>query len=99
MNSQLHSFTAMVFGVSPVDVTDGQIHFFLRLFVFIPAIGAAFAATIIALTTVTRIRFEPPVEIGDRAGEYILGPLAEGILRQATDDHIRSLHARVPTAA
>jgi hypothetical protein len=55
-NSQLHSFTAMVFGIAPVDVTDAQLHWFLRLFVFIPAICAGFVATIIALTSVTRLK-------------------------------------------
>ncbi len=52
-NSQLHDFTAMVFGIDPVEVTDGQIHTFLRLFVFLPAILAAAASTLLAMTAVT----------------------------------------------
>ena len=71
MHSQLHSFSAIVFGKEPTEVTDAEIHMFLRLFVFLPAIGAAFSATIIALTAITRI---PPsqVELADDAEGFIL---------------------------
>lgn len=51
--SQLHSFTAMVYGVDPIDVTDAQVHAFLRIFVFVPALCAAFASTILALCSVS----------------------------------------------
>ncbi|KQO71757.1 ATPase [Methylobacterium sp. Leaf87] len=51
--SQLHSFTAMVYGVDPIDVTDAQVHAFLRIFVFVPALCAAFASTILALCAVS----------------------------------------------
>ena len=51
--SQIHSFAAMVFGIAPLEVTDSQIHVFLRLFVFIPAILAAVASTLLAMTAVT----------------------------------------------
>ncbi|WP_245442698.1 ATPase [Methylobacterium terrae] len=50
--SQLHSFTAMVYGADPVDVTDQQVHAFLRIFVFAPALCAAFASTLLALCAV-----------------------------------------------
>ncbi|WP_407519820.1 ATPase [Methylobacterium oryzisoli] len=50
--SQLHSFTAMVYGVDPIDVTDQQVHAFLRIFVFAPALCAAFASTLLALCAV-----------------------------------------------
>ncbi len=50
--SQLHSFTAMVYGADPVDVTDQQVHAFLRVFVFAPALCAAFASTLLALCAV-----------------------------------------------
>jgi hypothetical protein len=99
MNSQLHSFTAMLFGKEPTDVTDAEIHFFPRLFVFIPAIGAPFSATIIALITVTRVKIEPAhVELVE-GGEYILGPFAEQIIRDATDQAIQSAQAAVQSAA
>ncbi|MDB5573896.1 MAG: conserved rane protein of unknown function, partial [Tardiphaga sp.] len=48
MRSQLHSFTAMVFFKDPGQVTDREIHVFLFFFVFIPAIGASVAATLLA---------------------------------------------------
>lgn len=51
--SQLHSFTAMVYGVDPIEVTDAQVHAFLRIFVFVPALCAAFASTILALSAVS----------------------------------------------
>jgi len=97
LNSQLHSFTAMLFGKKPTEVSDDEIARFLRLFVFIPAIGAAFSATIIGLTAVTRIPPPPPtqVELAD-ADEYILGPLAERILRQATEEHLRAMNDSMP---
>ncbi|KMO34418.1 ATPase [Methylobacterium tarhaniae] len=50
--SQLHSFTAMVYGADPIDVTDQQVHAFLRIFVFAPALCAAFASTLLALCAV-----------------------------------------------
>jgi hypothetical protein len=97
MNSQLHSFTAMVFGVEPTEVTDAQVHLFLRIFVFIPAIGAAFSATIIALTAVQRVRVEPTtVEITEDGGEYLLGPLAAGVIQRATEAHLAAVRDRVP---
>jgi hypothetical protein len=52
-NSQLHDFTAMVFGIDPLQVTDAQIHTFLRIFVFVPAILAALASTLLAMTAAT----------------------------------------------
>ena len=39
--SQLHSFTAMVFGKDPVEVTDAEVHWFLRFFILIPSIMIA----------------------------------------------------------
>ena len=51
--SQLHSFTAMVYGVDPIDVSEAQVHAFLRIFVFVPALCAAFASTILALCAVS----------------------------------------------
>lgn len=85
LNSQLHSFAAMVFGKQPTEVTDGEIHQFLRIFVFVPAIGSAFAATLIALMSVQRIKpAAAPVELVDDAGQYILEPFTQAIIREAT---------------
>ena len=79
MNSQLHSFTAMFFGKEPTQVTDGEIHFFLRWFVFFPAIFASLAATGLALASVTYPRREEKVEAVeiDEAAlrAYVLEPL------------------------
>lgn len=54
-NSQLHSFTAMVFGKDPVEVTDAEVHWFLRLFILIPAIMIAAASSILAMVSYTRV--------------------------------------------
>jgi hypothetical protein len=43
----------MVYGVDPIDVSEAQVHAFLRIFVFVPALCAAFASTILALCAVS----------------------------------------------
>jgi hypothetical protein len=84
MRSQLHSFTAMVFGKDPSEVTDKEIHGFLFFFVFIPAIGASLASTLLALTAVETLPEEVnDVRLDDMAGNYILGPFAEQVVRDA----------------
>jgi hypothetical protein len=55
-HSQLHSFTSMVFGKDPNQVTDGEIASFLRVFVFVPAILVALASTMLAMTAVHRFK-------------------------------------------
>ena len=86
MNSQLHSFTGMFFGKDPTEVTEGELHSFLRLFVFFPAIFASLAATALALASVTPLRKPPEaVEVDDMAlVEHLLGPLTKTV-----DDHAR----------
>lgn len=54
-NSQLHSFTAMVFGKDPVDVSDAEVHWFLRFFVLIPAVMIAVASSILAIVSYARV--------------------------------------------
>jgi hypothetical protein len=85
MDSQLHSFAAMLFAIDPSEVTDAQVHEFLRLFVFIPAICASLAATILASAAVEII---PPderetVSLPADAGIYALGGLAEHLVNEA----------------
>ena len=64
LNSQLHSFTGMFFGKDPTEVTEGELHSFLRIFVFFPAIFASLAATALALASVTPLKRTPdPVEV------------------------------------
>jgi hypothetical protein len=97
MRSQLHSFTAMVFGKDPGQVTDREIHVFLFFFVFIPAIGASLASTLLALTSVETLP-EEDVRLEDIAGNYILGPFAERIVRDAIAAAERSAEAALDRA-
>lgn len=96
VNSQLHSFTAMVFGKDPAEVSEGEIHGFLRIFVFIPAICAAFAATLVAMAAVIRIKSDDIVRIDDAASNYILDPLAEHIIREAAEAATLAARNAVP---
>jgi hypothetical protein len=74
-HSQLHSFTSMVFGKDPNQVTEGEIASFLRIFVFLPAIFVALASTLLAMTAVNHInpkREAAPVLVPDAAVIQIL---------------------------
>lgn len=84
LNSQLHSFTGMFFGKDPTEVTEGELHSFLRIFVFFPAIFASLAATALALASVTPLRQRPaPVEVDDmNLVEHLLEPMTK-----AVDEH------------
>ncbi|MBX9930243.1 MAG: ATPase [Methylobacterium sp.] len=82
--SQLHSFTAMVYGVDPIEVTDAQVHAFLRIFVFVPALCAAFASTILALCSVSvRKTFMDEDDLGatvdPAATPYMLDSITDAI--------------------
>ncbi|QIG49462.1 hypothetical protein G5V57_18115 [Nordella sp. HKS 07] len=55
-DSQLHSFTAMVFGKDPTNVMDGEVHWFLRLFVFFPAIFVSVASSLLAMSAYEPVR-------------------------------------------
>ncbi len=98
MRSQLHSFTAMVFMKDPQQVTDKEIHSFLLFFVFIPAIGASVASTLLALTSIERVRDEDDVILDEQAGSFILEPFAEDILRQARAEAERTAAATIERA-
>ncbi|WP_027170662.1 hypothetical protein [Methylobacterium sp. 10] len=85
--SQLHSFTAMVYGVDPIDVTDAQVHAFLRIFVFVPALCAAFASTILALCAVSvRKTFMDEDDLGAavnlEATPYMLDSITESLRQE-----------------
>jgi hypothetical protein len=88
LHSQLHSFTSMAFAKDPTQVTDGEIAWFLRIFVFAPALFVSLASTFIAITAVEKIKPKEPeprlVEIDEGAGAYILEPFAQQIVREAT---------------
>ena len=90
MRSQLHSFTAMVFFKDPAQVSDREIHTFLFFFVFIPAIGASIASTLLALTSVERVRDEDDVVLDENAGSFILEPFAAEVIQQARDEAQKS---------
>ena len=93
MRSQLHSFTAMTFFKDPSQVTDKEIHSFLFFFVFVPALGASIASTLLALTSVERTRDEDDVVLDPQAGSFILEPFAEEIVRQAREEAERTAAA------
>ncbi|WP_336485241.1 ATPase [Methylobacterium nigriterrae] len=102
--SQLHSFTAMVYGVDPIEVTDAQVHAFLRIFVFVPALCAAFASTILALCAVSvRKTFMDEDEFGaavhPEASTYMLAPFAEGIVREVNTSLQKSVRDAVASGA
>lgn len=82
--SQLHSFTAMVYGVDPVEVSEQQVHAFLRIFVFLPALCAAFASTILALSAVsTRRTYMDEDDLGaavnPEAAPFMLDAIADAL--------------------
>lgn len=82
-HSQLHTFTAMAFGKDPDQVTEGELHWFMRLFVFVPAVCMAFASTLIALVAIQKIKRKPDVMLPEEAGRYLLGPLMEAVVGEA----------------
>ncbi|MHB2165656.1 ATPase [Alsobacter sp. R-9] len=83
-HSQLHSFTAMAFGKDPLEVKDGEIAQFLRIFVFGPAIFISLASTMLALTSIERLqRRDETVTLPDEAAQFILGPYAATIIDEA----------------
>jgi hypothetical protein len=86
LHSQLHSFTSMVFGISPTEVTDAQISQFLRIFVFFPAVFVAFASSFVAFTAVNHIKIDPAYIPFDPEGtEYLLNPIYQSVLNEAID--------------
>lgn len=101
LHSQLHSFTGMFFGVAPTEVSDQQIHRFLRIFVFFPAIFVAFASTFVACTAVHRL---PPklIPFDPEGTDFLLNPIYQHALAEAVqqvhDEH-RSRAEKLGVAA
>jgi hypothetical protein len=91
LHSQLHSFTGMFFAKDPAQVTEGELSNFLRLFVFLPAICASLASTLLAMGSVTRIKpkrikaaaSQKVVPVG--GGRYVLEPLHKTVVEKAID--------------
>jgi hypothetical protein len=98
MRSQLHSFTGMVFFKDPAQVTDQEIHSFLFFFVFIPALGASLASTLLALTSVEKLREDDDIVLDPQAGSFILEPFAVEIVRQAREEAERTAAAAMDRA-
>ncbi len=98
MRSQLHSFTGMVFFKDPAQVTDAEIHSFLFFFVFIPALGASLASTLLALTSVEKLRDDDDIVLDPQAGSFILEPFAVEIVRQAREEAEKTATAAMDRA-
>ncbi len=95
-NSQLHSFTGMFYGIDPTQVSEGELHSFLRIFVFFPAIFASLAATALALASVMPLKQEPaPIELDTvAAATYVLEPMADAIRRDVLAATLEALAAQ-----
>jgi hypothetical protein len=78
LHSQVHSLVAMAYGIAPGDVTDAQVHAFLRIFVFIPGFCVGAISTIIALTAIQKLK--PATVALDTAG---LGDLGAHVYAEA----------------
>jgi hypothetical protein len=99
-HSQLHSFTSMVFGKDPNQVTEGEIASFLRIFVFLPAVFVALASTLLAMTAVNHIkpkRDAAPVLVPDAAVIQILKAAVQSANMQL--DNAKNTAARTFSAS
>lgn len=86
--SQLHSYTAMLFGKDPREVSDAEVKTLEWYLIFIPSIAAALSSTLIAMTAVRRIRqpkSEETATIPDEAAAYLFGPLVAAIRSEAQE--------------
>ena len=84
--SQLHSYTAMLFRKDPRDVSDGEVKTLEWYLIIIPSIAAALSSTLIAMTAVRRIKVparEPAATLSDEAAQYLFGPLVDAIRAEA----------------
>jgi hypothetical protein len=83
LQSQLHSFTAMVFGKDPTAVTDDEVHWFLRFFVLVTAAGIAVASTILVVTAYHPIpKALPPKPAKTVRKEVVMSPTLENHVRR-----------------
>jgi hypothetical protein len=98
--SQLHSYTAMIFRKDPQEVSDGEIKTLEGYLIWIPSIAAALSSTLIAMTAVHRRRPTPDAvtAIPDEAAAYLFGPLVDAIRREASDAVAAAVHRRAETA-
>ena len=95
--SQLHSYTAMVTGKAVADVTDAEVKNLEKYLIIIPSIAAALASTLIAITSVRRIKPtkpQPVPTIPDEAAAYLFGPLVDAIKREAKDAVMATINSQ-----
>jgi hypothetical protein len=95
--SQLHSYTAMLFQKDPREVTDGEVKTLEWYLIFIPSIAAALSSTLIAMTAVRRFRPIPSAgtTIPDDAAAYLFGPLVAAIKAEAKAAVTAAVNGRV----
>jgi hypothetical protein len=55
-DSVVHGLTAMFYGVDPLDLSEGQVNAFLRLFILVPSVMVALASSILVMLAYNRIR-------------------------------------------
>ena len=78
------TFPSIDTDVDRIDVSEAQVHAFLRIFVFVPALCAAFASTILALCSVSvRSTFMDEDDLGARvdpaATPYMLDSITDAL--------------------
>ncbi|MBS7453836.1 ATPase [Microvirga sp. 3-52] len=106
-HSQLHAFTGMFFAKDPADVTEGELFNFLRLFVFVPAICASLASTLLAMGSVTRIKPKKIAQVAAvkaarsgvplTGGRYVLDPLHKVVVEKAIDSVVDGVKKPEPS--
>jgi hypothetical protein len=99
-NSQLHSYTAMLFRKDPRDVSDAEVKTLEWYLVIIPSIAAAFASTLIAITAVRRVKSSNSMtSIPDDAANYLFGPLLAAIKAEARATVLDAMGHQGPSRA
>ncbi|MGY3032724.1 hypothetical protein ACVIIV_001894 [Bradyrhizobium sp. USDA 4354] len=86
--SQLHAYAAMLLAKDPKDVNDGDVKLLEWYLIVIPSIAAAFSSTLIAMTSVRRIKPKKSlteISFPDEAAAYLFGPLVTAIRKEARD--------------
>jgi hypothetical protein len=97
--SQLHSYTAMLFRKDPRDVSDGEVKTLEWYLIIIPSIAAALSSTLIAMTAVRRITVparEPAATLSDEAAQFLFGPLVKAIRAEANAAVVAAIKTAPP---
>ena len=93
-NSQLHSFTAMVFGKDPLEVSDAEVHWFLRFFVLIPAIMIAISSSLLMMAAYTILPQRKTKRTQEAEMEALKVDIAtEGTIVHFINDAVRHIHS------